>query len=165
MNLELLKMDEEGRISPDPEKMRKAFLNGEFELIPIKDAPLDTNFMLVAGDNDAWLVHFGLEVLMNEVKGTEIEDNIVTHFYKGAGHIIEPPYGSLIYHSYMRYLPVEDSEGENVASVPILWGGNAHDTCKAQEHLWPRMCSFLKHNIQHKSTFYQNYLNKSKTDN
>ncbi|XP_068236034.1 acyl-coenzyme A thioesterase 1-like [Palaemon carinicauda] len=156
VGVEHMRIDEEGRIYPKRELYQED-QGGPFhpQFIPIEKADDGTFFLAVAGDDDAWatdLTTLWLKQRMDAFCKTNYEVVI----YPGAGHLIEPPYGPLIYHSYLRYLPVADEAGaEKMVGQRILWGGNAKDMCDAQEDLWLRMRKFITKHVRDESPWYQ----------
>ena len=162
MKIENLYIDEKGRLSPNFNSVAESVPYID-NVLPYYEAPDDTYFYFVAGDEDAWFCNLGLELVLESFRKNGFEDDkrISTEIYSGAGHIIEPPYNSLVHDSYMRYLPVENDEGKHVRSVPIKWGGTLKGTCKAQEDFWPKMISFINHHVRDTSSHYQNFLEKS----
>ncbi|XP_064095107.1 acyl-coenzyme A thioesterase 5-like isoform X2 [Macrobrachium nipponense] len=161
MGFEHLMIDEEGRIYPKRNLYLEHFTPFHPQFIPIEKADDGTHFLAVAGDDDGWstdIPTLGVQQRLDAFGKTNYEVVI----YPGAGHLIEPPYGPLIYQSYHRYLPVTDEEGmEKMIGQRILWGGHAEGTCKAQEDLWLRMRKFITRHVQDESPWYQKHLQQN----
>ena len=57
-------------------------------------------------------------------------------YYPEAGHLIEPPYSTFCEASFHK-----------LVGAPLLWGGEAKEHVKAQEHSWVAMQDYLKRKL------------------
>ncbi|KAG0726429.1 Acyl-coenzyme A thioesterase 5 [Chionoecetes opilio] len=158
LNLSIMTADKNGCLYPQRKFLTQEGHVDHPKFIPIEQADDDTFFLMAAGANDAWssdfFVHLTQERMESKGRGAWVE----AVEYPGAGHIIEPPYGPHIRHSYHRHLPVTSEDGsDKVEGVPLLWGGNAEDTCRAQEDLWPRMTAFFTRHVRDNSRWYRQH--------
>lgn len=60
--------------------------------------------------------------------------------YKGAGHLIEPPYSAFCFASYHRSF-----------SFVLAWGGELKSHTEAQEDSWNEILNFIKKHLGTKS--------------
>lgn len=160
MGMEHILIDEEGRLH-----FKRDFLTElsphHPQFIPINEADDGTHFLVAAGDDDAWACNMSIPAVKQRMQIFG-KNNVEAVVYPGAGHMIEPPYGPLIYHSYHRYLPITDEGGlEKMTGVHLLWGGNALGTCKAQEDLWFRMQHFIRKYVRDESPWYQSQVSQA----
>ncbi|KAK7086944.1 hypothetical protein SK128_004858 [Halocaridina rubra] len=153
-----LAMDEEKRLHLKREAVRNLFTPENVHyMVPTENADEGTHFLAVAGDDDSYSTDIATLEFKKRME-TLGKTNAEVIIYPGAGHMIEPPYSALIYQSYHRYLPVvanDKSASEKITGVEAVWGGNAMDTCKAQEDLWIRMRKFFTKHIRDASPWYQ----------
>ncbi|XP_042862615.1 acyl-coenzyme A thioesterase 1-like isoform X1 [Penaeus japonicus] len=158
MDMSVLRLDEHGRLYPLRE-MIQLLTPDHPKFIPINLADDDTYFLVVGGDDDAWSCDVPVHSVRERMEMFGRTEKLETKVYPGAGHILEPPYGALIHHSYHRHLPVVGGEdgSERVTGVPILWGGQPAEHCAVQEDLWPRMRNFLMKHIRDESPWYQQH--------
>lgn len=157
LDFSIMTADQEGRLYPRQE-LQKAAQVDHPKFIPMEQADDDTYFLMAAGGDDAWSMNFFLNVARERMNGRGRGAWLETVEYPGAGHILEPPYGVHIPHSYHRYLPVMAEDGyTKVVGVPVLWGGNAKDHCRAQEDLWSRLIPFFTKHVRDSSSWYKQH--------
>ena len=121
-----------------------------------ENAPDDTHFLLIAGDDDQCHTKLEIEALMQRMKLHRREHQCQTVIYEEAGHIIEPPFNT--YPGYSIY-------DMGVTKVIMKWGGNPWGTYKAQEHNWNNMKKFLEIHVRDRSAWYQQYMERTRTEN
>lgn len=162
MDMSIMTADKKGRLYPRREFLTQGAAADHPKFIPIDQADDDTYFLVAAGADDAWSCDFFLRLTEERMEHKGRSAWLKTVEYPGAGHILEPPYGAHIHHSYHRHLPVVSENGsDKVMGVPILWGGNARDTCRAQEDLWPRMLAFITKHVRDNSSWYKQHCGRS----
>ncbi|XP_045114478.1 acyl-coenzyme A thioesterase 5-like [Portunus trituberculatus] len=120
-----------------------------------EDAPDDTHFLLIAGDDDQCYTKLEIDALMDRMKLHGREHQCQTVIYKEAGHIIEPPYNAH---------PGYSTFDMGLAKVIMKWGGIPWGTCKAQEHNWNNMKNFLEMHVRDRSAWYQQYIDRTRTE-
>jgi len=181
VKIDQMTMDDKMRVFPKKEEID--FFDTESDefkatIIKLEEASSECRYLLVAGSDDPWGCEMCITHLEGYMKNLGREHQVEGIVYKDAGHLIEPPFGPLIYHSYQRMLPIAkkdaaaatgvdvadipggggDEESVNITGVHVLFGGIAQPVCDAQVDLWQRMQRFLDRNVREKSVWYQNYL-------
>ncbi|XP_045592603.2 LOW QUALITY PROTEIN: acyl-coenzyme A thioesterase 1 [Procambarus clarkii] len=138
-----------GMLYPSREIIAREMSPEHPKFIPFHLADDETYFLMVAGDDDAWSCDLAVAATQQRMKKFGRGDKIETVVYPGAGHILEPPYGPLIHHSYHRNPPLMSEDGsQKMRGIPMLWGGNAKGHCVAQEDLWRRMRAFITKHVR-----------------
>uniref|UniRef100_A0A2P2HZM7 Acyl-coenzyme A thioesterase 1-like n=1 Tax=Hirondellea gigas TaxID=1518452 RepID=A0A2P2HZM7_9CRUS len=181
LGLEHMTTDEKGRLYPNAESIFSNFLRPGVEqagMLRLVEASPECRYLIVAGSEDTWLCYMCVPYVQQYMERHGREQNLESIIYEGAGHIIEPPYGPHIIHTYQRVLPVykeqvpkkvenpDDFEfpgGDHgyVTGVPVLFGGKPKETCDAQVDIWHRMQKFLDKSVRDCSPWYQAYLRKN----
>lgn len=158
LDVSIMAADQDGRLHPQRELLKQGAHADHPKFIPIEQADDDTYFLMTFGGQDAWSMNIFLSVARERMDSRGRGAWLETVEYPGAGHILEPPYGAHIPHSYHRYLPVVAEDGSTkVVGVPVLWGGNAKDHCRAQEDLWLRMIGFFTKHVRDSSSWYKQH--------
>ncbi|XP_063889586.1 acyl-coenzyme A amino acid N-acyltransferase 2-like [Scylla paramamosain] len=124
-------------------------------LPPCENAPDDTHFLLIAGDDDRCLTKLEIEAMMHRMKLHGRERQCQAVIYNGAGHIIEPPYNT--HPDYSIY-------NMGFTKIIMKWGGTPWGTCKAQEDNWYNMKKFLEMHVRDRSAWYQQYLERTRAE-
>lgn len=133
--------------------LQEYFTKDNPAMIPVEEADEDTHFLMVAGNDDPWGFRQALTAFRERMLSHN-KHNFETVLYPGTGHLIEPPYGPFIGHSYQRHVPGNDFNH----GVVMEWGGQPQPTCAAQEDLWRRMRTFLMNHVREESPWYQQHL-------
>ena len=109
-------------------------------LTPIEN--ISCPLLLVYGTNDLFVNgDFSVNLIQDRLKKRGRENLCSVLRYRGAGHLIEPPYTPLYYASYTRNM------GQWSGDFFLVWGGEMKCHARAQEDAWPKILAFLKRNI------------------
>lgn len=151
-----------GRLHPRQEVITQKLTADPRNFVPIEQADDDTFFLMAAGTDDTFSMSILQRLAQERMDSKGRSAWVKTVEYPGAGHILEPPYGAHVYHSYHRHTPMMSEDGTGrVMGVTILWGGNARDTCHAQEDLWARTLTFFTKHVRDNSAWYKQHCNQT----
>ncbi|MCL4121311.1 UNVERIFIED_CONTAM: hypothetical protein GTU68_000956 [Idotea baltica] len=105
-------------------------------IVPIHKS--NAKFLFIVGDSDLNMdskmyASLDAKLLQKVGKGGNCE----IHVYKGAGHLIEPPYSSFCPASYHK-----------VIDFVLAWGGELKAHAQAQEEAWIHMLAFLNKQLR-----------------
>lgn len=156
-------VDEEGRMVWKKSAAQELYQPGNPLMVPCETAPQDTYFLLISGDQDTCHSKYGVEAMAQRLRAHGREAQCRTIIYPGAGHIIEPPYNTSSDHSSYDLAGDQSSKGRT--HLVIYWGGEPRAACHAQEDYWNQIRDFLNLHARDRSTWYQEYLLRSLTDN
>ena len=150
--------DDQDRARLNPEMAKEWMYNSKYK-IPIELSSPDTFYSFNVGEDDSFLAPIGAAVLTEKLDKAGMRRNYEYELYKGAGHIIEPPYSARVDHVYQNTWP-KDEEGHRGPADGIIfyWGGNAKSDSAAQISTWNKMKKFLMNRVRDNSEWYQNYL-------
>ncbi|XP_069484973.1 acyl-coenzyme A amino acid N-acyltransferase 1-like isoform X2 [Ambystoma mexicanum] len=100
-------------------------------ILPVERARGQILF-IVGGDDRNYNSKLYAEEALKRLK-RHGKSNAQLLFYPGAGHLIEPP-GS----------PLCDMSSSPFFPLPLMWGGELEAHCRAQEHSWKEIQTFLQ---------------------
>ena len=149
MTSEHMTFDDKFRVTPRKELWQSMMVPEHPNILPIDQIPADKSVLIIAGDDDSMLGHLSAQMFETKYKQSG-KSNIRKIIYKGAGHMIEPPYGPLIEHAYQVD---SNPAGKDPSKYVMYWGGKSNYMCTAQENSWAIIQDFIRSNISNKWSF------------
>ncbi|KAG0729559.1 Acyl-coenzyme A thioesterase 1 [Chionoecetes opilio] len=149
-------IDEQNIIALNEDAMKKIYAHDHPCMPPCENAPDDTYFLFIAGDDDTLYTKIDITAMTHRMKLHGRQSHCRSVIYPGVGHIIEPPYNTYAIHSTHHVGPI---------TVINKWGGGAWDTCKAQEDNWQNMRRFLEIHVRDRSDWFQQFMGRTRGDN
>ncbi|KAJ1168976.1 hypothetical protein NDU88_000888 [Pleurodeles waltl] len=104
-------------------------------VLPVERASGSLLFIVGGDDRNYNSKLYADEVLARLERNRKTNGRIL--FYPNAGHLIEPPGSPLCHISVAPIFP-----------LPLLWGGELTAHCKAQEHSWREIQTFLRSHLK-----------------
>lgn len=105
-------------------------------VLPVQD--LNASVLCVVGEDDRnWKSGKYADLMLERVRGTPAEGLVEVVRYPGAGHLIEPPFGTFC-----------EMAHHQAARTSVLYGGEESAHCAAQVDSWKRILAFFNEKLR-----------------